>query len=210
MSDQPNALETALDALTTALSGWDPDVRPELQGSTAALRELLVCFDPRKERVAASLCSVGLTLLESIEEHGNVRSEVAVGAVQELSRGLRDALAHRLEQAPVHAGAHGDEVVLSLSSAPSAGISLALGEVDQPIGQVLVKMGVLNEEQVELVLQRQAEQSEEERQRFGEIAVALGYVGESHVEQALRLQARGRGAEPAPLAERDPWGGSPL
>ena len=207
---EPNPVESILETLNTSLTAWDPDQAPSLEDATNALRELMVHFDPRKDRTAASLCAVSLTLLEAVDQHGSVGAGEAVGATLELSRGLRDALQHQIAAAlPGRSGAHGDEIVLSLSKEP-VGMSLSMGQVDQPIGQVLVTMGVLSDDQVDEVLRQQSEQEGEERQLFGEIAVELGYATESHIESALRLQARARGQAPEPVTERDPWGNSPL
>jgi len=209
-ASESSSLESTLDLLSRELARWEPEHASSLEESTTALRELMLHFDPRQERVAATLCAVGLTLLEAVDERGSVAPETAVGAVGELSRGLRDALAHRLSSAPARRGAHGNEVVLSLSSERSSGVSLSLGQVDQPIGQVLVKMGVMTQEQVDHVLETQAESDADPRPRFGEVAVELGYISESHVESALRLQTRARGDEPEPATPTDPWGHSPL
>ena len=207
---ESNPVETILENLNSSLTAWDPDQAPSLDAATCALRELMVHFDPRKDRIAASLCAVSLTLLEAVDTRGSVSAKDAVGATLELSRGLRDALQHHLAAAlPVSSGAHREEVVLSLSKEPS-GMSLAMGQVDQPIGQVLVTMGALTGEQVDEVLRQQAEQEDDERQLFGELAVELGFASESHIESALRLQARARGQAPEPVRESDPWGNSPL
>ena len=211
MSTMPPALdplENALNSLERSVSGWDADERPALGGMIAAVRELLARFDPRRERAAAALAVVALKLLEELQAAGAVGPEVAVGAVGDLTAGLREALKSAAPTAAPARGRHGNEVVLSAPKA-GAGLSLSLGvKQDQRIGEVLLQMRLLTQEQVDSVLAAQAAERGPKR-LFGQIAVELGFLTEALLDSALRMQSRGRGQTPA-AEPRDAWGASPL
>ena len=50
------------------------------------------------------------------------------------------------------------------------------------LGEFLVRIGVINPEQVEIVLKKQKEQPDK---LFGEIAVELGYINDKAVDEYL-------------------------
>jgi len=57
------------------------------------------------------------------------------------------------------------------------------------IGDFLLRIGAMNEEQVEEVLRIQRD--DEEPRMFGEIAVELGYVNDSALRQYIEQRAAG-------------------
>jgi len=203
-------LEAALDAFTQALEAWDPDAGGDVGGMLAGLRELQLKFDPRRDRVSAAMCTSGMRLLEELRARGSVGPAAAVAAVGELARGLRETLSSASPAAApaVRPGARGP--TLTLSAPSTGGLSLSMRMVEnQKLGELMTRLGMLTQVQVEAILVAQNAQSEP-RSRFGELAVELGFVSQATVESALRLQSRGRGATPAPKVEHDPWGGSPM
>jgi len=203
-------LDAALDAFTQSLEAWDPDSGGDVGGMLAGLRELQLKFDPRRDRVSAVLCTTGMRLLEELRARGSVGPEAAVAAVGELARGLRETLSSASPMAApaVRPGARGP--TLTLSAPSTGGLSLSMRTVEnQKLGELMTRLGMLTQVQVEAILAAQKAQSEP-RSRFGELAVELGFVTQATVESALRLQSRGRGATPPPKLEQDPWGGSPL
>jgi hypothetical protein len=203
------ALEAALETLSQTVAQWDPDNGPEVTPILAALKELHLCFDPRKDRLSASLCVTSMKLLEQIQEHGSVGSVAAVGAVGELALGLQESLSAETAVA-THSSAARPFVTLQ-SSGQSSGLSLALAldnVDDQPLSEVMIKMGMLTAEQAEHV--RAVRDEGETTKLFGELAVELGYVSQTTVDTALRLQQRGRGEVPEAREPDDAWGSSPL
>ena len=204
MSD---SLESALESLTQSVSNWDPDFGEDVTPILEALKALHLRFDPRKDRLSASLCVTSMKLLEQIHEHGNVGREAAVGAVGELAQGLRETLA---TEAAVQVRSSARKPFKTLkSTGTGTSLSLKLDAVDnRPISEVMVTMGVLTNEQVDKI---RAVQAEGTTMKFGEIAVDLGFCNKQNVESALRLQQRGRGEVPPPQqGGGDPWGNSPL
>lgn len=209
-SAEADPIESALETLEQSVSAWDSDEGGDVTAMIAAVREIFLGFDPRKDRVAASLAVVALKLLEELQSCGSVSSGAAVAAVGELTSGLRESLREINAVGPSSPGAGrgANEVVLSAPK-PGAGLSLSLGvEKGGLIGEVMVQMRFLTREQVEAVLAVQAEEGEGHRQ-FGEIAVELGFVSQLLVDNALRMQARSLGETPE-AAPNDPWGSSPL
>jgi len=212
MSDSPDVpltLESALEQLTQTVQAWDPDLNPDLDPLLEALRGLQLRFDPRRERLSAALCVTSMKLLEQIAARGQVGPAAAVSVVGELTRGLREALSTAAAAPASRPGSRGNMVTLQAST-KSSGLSLAVDSVqDQHIGELMVRMNMLTQEQVDHVLEVQS--GTEPHKRFGEIAMELGYASEWTVDNALRLQQRGRGEVPADESGAgDPWGQSPL
>jgi hypothetical protein len=208
MSDTPTTqVEAALDALSNAVASWDPDNGPDVDPILGALKELHLCFDPRKDRLSASLCVTSMKLIEQIQAHGAVGSAAAVGAVGELALGLKESLG---TEAAVETRVSASRPFVTLqSSGQSSGLSLALDNVDnRPLSEVMTKMGMLTAEQVEHIRSVRAEGST--TKLFGEIAIELGYATQTTIETALRLQQRGRGEIPETRDPDDAWGNSPL
>jgi hypothetical protein len=203
-------LETALDAFTQALAAWDPDRGGDLGAMLAGLRELQLKFDPRRDRVSAAMCTTGMRLLEELRARGSIGPTAAVAAIGELAHGLRETLSNASPAAApaIRPGARGP--TLTLSAPSTGGLSLSMRTVEnQKLGELMLRMNMLTQEQVDAILAAQKAQAEP-RSRFGELAVELGFVSQATVESALRLQARGRGETPPPKLAEDPWGGSPL
>jgi len=207
--DVPTTLDAALDLLTRAVQAWDPEHHPELDPLLAALRGLQLRFDPRKERLSAALCVTSMKLLEQIAARGQVGPEAAVSVVGELTQGLREALSAAAAAPAVRPGSRRDMVTLQAASR-SSGLSLAVDSVQsQRLGELMVRMNMLTQEQVDQILAVQSRT--EPHKLFGELAMELGYASEWTVDNALRLQARGRGEVPAgESGAGDPWGRSPL
>ena len=178
-----------------------------------ALRELQLRFDPRRDRLAAALCVTSMRLLEELEQEGRIGPEAAVSVVGELSLGLKESLTTRASAPTVRPGSRHAMVTLKTAEPKTGGLSLSLA-VDsvkqQRLGELMVRMNMLTQEQVDRVLEAQSEG--EPRKLFGEVAVELGYASEWTIENALRLQARGRGETPEGQSGQagDPWGNSPL
>lgn len=203
-------LEAALDAFTQALAAWDPDRGGDVTAMLAGLRELQLKFDPRRDRVSAAMCTTGMRLLEELRARGSIGPTAAVAAIGELAHGLRETLANAspLAAPAIRPGARGP--TLTLSAPSTGGLSLSMRTVEnQKLGELMLRMNMLTQEQVDAILAAQKAQAEP-RSRFGELAVELGFVSQATVESALRLQARGRGETPPPKLADDPWGGSPL
>lgn len=211
--EEPGTLASALDGLTASIQAWDPDRNPHVGPLLDALRELQLRFDPRRDRLAASLCVTSMRLLEEVERQGRIGPEAAVSVVGELSLGLKETLSTASAAPAVRPGSRHAMVTLKSAEPKSGGLSLSLA-VDsvkqQKLGELMVRMNMLTQEQVDRVLEVQAKS--QPRKRFGEVAMELGYASEWTVENALRLQARGRGELPTgPSAQAgDPWGSSPL
>ena len=214
MSQTPQTdLELALDSFTHAVEAWDPDTSPGLDSILDALRALHLKFDPRKDRVSAAMCMTSMKLLETLQVSGSIGCADAMGAIGELSFGLREALAQT--SAPASRPTSRDSMVMlgGPAAAPaSSGLSLAIGGIqERTLDQVMVGMSMLTREQADHVLQVQSEGAGEDPARpFGEVAMELGYASEMTVESALRLQARAEGQVPDPQAPSDAWGNSPL
>jgi hypothetical protein len=208
-SDAPPTLDAALDRVTHAIQAWDPDRKPDVKPALEALRALQLRFDPRRERLAASLCVSGMKLLEQIAARGQIGPEAAVAVVGELAQGLRESL-RAAAAAPVARPGTQHNMITLRASGKGSGLALAVDSVKaQPIGELMVKMNMLTQEQVDQILEVQKQSKA--RKHFGEIAIELGFASEWTVNNALRLQQRGRGETPtAPAADRDPWGNSPL
>ena len=203
-------LETSLDYVTQAVQSWDPELNPDVQPLLEALRALQLRFDPRKDRLSSALCVTSMKLLEQIAAAGSVGPAAAVSVVGELTRGLSESLSTAQAAPAVRPGAPGNMVTLQASEPKSSGLSLSIGSVeDQKIGELMVRMNMLSQEQVDQVLEAQSKG--EPRKLFGEVAIELGFASEWTVDNALRLQQRGRGEKPAAEASGgDPWGNSPL
>ena len=210
-SASPSDLELALDTFTHAIEGWDPDTNPSVDGMLGALRELHLRFDPRKDRVSAALCMTSMKLLESLQAAGTVGFADAIGAIGELSHGLRETLSQNARAAARPTPRDSMLMLGGSGSKPAAsGLSLAIGGVrEQTLDEVMVNMRMLTREQADHVLAVQQEGENTERP-FGEIAVELGYASELTVESALRLQSRARGEVPEQRDAGDAWGNSPL
>ena len=207
---EADPIQSALDTLEQSVAAWDPDEGGDVSAMIGAVRELFLGFDPRKDRVAAALAVVAMKLLEEVQSCGSVRSSAAVAAVGELTSGLRESFREMNAAGPVSPGAgRGANEVLLSAPKQGAGLSLSLGvEKGGRLGEVMVQMRLLTQEQVDAVLAVQAEEGEELR-LFGEIAVERGFVSQVLVDNALRMQARTRGETPD-AAPGDPWGSSPL
>jgi hypothetical protein len=207
--DVPTTLASALELLSRVLQAWDPDKNPDVKPALEALRAVQLRFDPRKDRLSASLCVTSMKLLELIAARGQIGPAAAVAVVGELTQGLRESLEASTASPAVRPGSHRNMINLQPSDKPG-GLSLAVGSVkSQQIGELMVRMNMLTQEQVDRILAVQAESVA--RKHFGEIAIELGYASEWTVNNALRLQQRGRGETPmAPASGGDPWGNSPL
>lgn len=208
-SDAPTTLATALERLSRVLQAWDPDKNPDFKPALEALRALQLRFDPRKDRLSASLCVTSMKLLEQIAARGQIGPAAAVAVVAELTQGLRESLDASTGSPALRPGAQRNMITLQASDKPG-GLSLAVGSVkSQQIGELMVRMNMLTQEQVDRILEVQA--ASVSRKHFGEVAIELGYASEWTVNNALRLQQRGRGQAPmAPASGGDPWGNSPM
>ncbi len=206
-ASQATPLDAALETLSAAVAAWDPDRGPGVEPILHALKELHLCFDPRKERLSASLCVTSMKLIEQVQAHGSVGSAAAVSAVGELALGLEESLATGAAVQP-RSSTSRPFVTLS-SSGESSGLSLALDNVgNRPLSEVMLTMGLLNQEQIEHV--RKVRAKDQTKRLFGEIAIELGYVSAAAVESALRMQQRSRGEIPEARTPDDAWGNSPL
>jgi len=204
MSDTPT-LETALGELTSAIESWDPDEAPSVGPILAALKELQVHFDPRSDRLSASLCVTCMKLLEELQGHGQVGREAAVGVVGELALGLKESL-HTAAAAPQRPSTARPFVTLK-SSGASTGLSLALDKVgDGELDAVMLKMGFVTREQAD---KARAIHKAKPDKPFEEIFRELGYASDATIEKAQRLLSRTRGQLPPP-GPQDAWGASAL
>lgn len=208
---QNSEIEQALEAFTQAIDSWDPDTAPGVEGMLGALRDLHLKFDPRKDRASAAMCMTSMKLLESLQAAGTVGFADAIGAIGELSHGLRETLSQNARAAARPTPRDSMLMLGGSGSKPAAsGLSLAIGGVrEQTLDEVMVNMRMLTREQADHVLAVQQEGENTERP-FGEIAVELGYASELTVESALRLQSRARGEVPEQRDAGDAWGNSPL
>lgn len=207
---EPATLEAALERLTETVRSWDPDDNADVAPLLEALRELQLRFDPRKDRLSASLCVTCMKLLEEVADRGQVRPAAAVAVVGELSLGLKESLKPAAASAP-RGGLRQAMVTLEAPKTQTGtGLSLAVGGVkNQTIGELMKRMNMLSHEQVEHVLEVQSKS--QPRKLFGEVAMELGYASEWTIDNALRLQARGRGEVPPTRDDgSNPWGSSPL
>jgi hypothetical protein len=208
---EPATLEAALERLTETVRSWNPDDNADVAPLLEALRELQLRFDPRSDRLSASLCVTCMKLLEEVADRGQVRPEAAVAVVGELSLGLKESLKGSATVTAARGGLRQAMVTLEAPKTQTGtGLSLAVGGVkNQTIGELMKRMNMLSHEQVEHVLDVQSKS--QPRKLFGEVAMELGYASEWTVDNALRLQARGRGEAPPTRDDgTDPWGGSPL
>ena len=208
-------IERALEAFTQAIDSWDPDTAPGVEGMLGALRDLHLKFDPRKDRVSAAMCMTSMKLLESLQRCGSIGFADAVGALGELSHGLRETLAN-----PEALGSGGrptpagSMVMLGGSSSESSssggGLSLAIGGTrEQSLTEIMVSMNMLTQAQADHALEFQG-QAENSERPMGELLIELGYASEMTVESAQRLHARANGEVPEPQEPGDLWGNSPL
>lgn len=204
-------LELSLEALTRALERWNPDQGGDVTGLLVALRELDLRFDPRRDRLSASLCVTSMKLLEAIATKGSVDAAQAVGAVSELARGLRETLLQGSSSTPGLAPANRQGPTITLK-APlnSTGLSLSLRSVEnRSIGELMMSLNMLTAEQHVEILKKHPAAVRDDNV-YAQWAVELGFATAAVIESAQRLQSRGRGATPPPKAGADPWGDRPL
>ncbi len=206
-------LQDSLEFLGQAVAAWDPDRAPGVEDMLAGLRELQVHFDPRKARLSSALCTSSMRLLEEIHAYRAVGPEAAIEIVRQLFEHLKTSL----ESAPPP-GANTTfrtlptRVTLGVAGQPaSSSLSLKLAD-ELRLGELMVRMAMLSQEDCDRVLRAQAE-SRSPRKRFGELCVELGFASPETIESALRLQQRMRGSPQAALPQEqdsDPWGQRPL
>jgi hypothetical protein len=210
--EEKTPLERSLDAVARAVEAWDPDTGGDVTTLLVALRELDLRFDPRRDRLSSALCLTSMKLLEEISLHGSVRAEAAVGAVGELTRGLRESLGSQAASpAPaLRTAGQGKTLTLGGAGSGSSGLSLSLRSVEsQSLADLMGRLNMLTPEQIAQVYAKRA-QARHDDQVFAEVALELGFASPSVIESAQRLHARGKGEKPAPRAGGDPWGDSPL
>ncbi len=205
-------LDDALEFLGRAVAAWDPDRAPGVEDMLAGLRELQIHFDPRRARLSSTLCTSSMRLLEELRAQGSVGLEPAVEVVRQLFEQLRISL----ESAPSPVAATPFRTLPSSrptlgSAGQPAAPSLSLKLADElRLGELMVRMAMLSQEDCDRVLRAQAE-SRNPRKRFGELCVELGFASQETIDSALRLQQRMRGGpQPALPQDSDPWGQRPL
>lgn len=214
----PSPLEQSLESLQKAVEAWDPEEGAGAGEMLAELREVQLHFDPRKSRLQSTLCLGSMRLLEEVERHGAVPAEAAVEVVRELTEQLRQAFAappreptsaFRMLKSSATSPAEGAGTELKLVEARSAP-SLSLVD-DLRVGEMMVKMSILSQEDCDRALRAQAENLGA-RMRFGETCVAMGLINHETLQSVLRMQEQNRSGPDRPALELDddPWGQSPL
>jgi hypothetical protein len=202
-------LEMSLDALTRALEKWDPDTGGDVTAVLVALRELDLRFDPRRDRLSATLCVTSMKLLEAIAAKGSVDAACAIGAVSELARGLKETLLAAPGSPAAPANRQGPTITLK-APLSSTGLSLSMRSVEnRSVGELMMSLNMLTTEQHAEILKKNPAASRDENV-YGQVAIELGYATPHLIESAHRLQSRSRGATPPPKTGGDPWGDRPL
>ena len=206
--------EQALDAFTQAIEAWDPDTAPGVEAMLDALRDLHLKFDPRRDRASAAMCMTSMKLLENLQRSGSVGFAETVGALGELSHGLRETLVSAQGQPGPGRPTPASSMVMlggsGSSSTQGSGLSLAIGGLrEQTLPEIMVSMNMLTQEQADHALELQS-QGEDPDRTFGEVVLELGYASEMTLESAQRLHARSQGEIPDARPAEDGWGNSPL
>ncbi len=186
-----------------------------------AVRRLQAGLHPATDHLPSSLCRASILLLEGRHSFGIEGQRVIVDAIAELARGLGETLtdpdadwtSRRLARPrpaePALPEPVSPEPALPKRS-PKAGSALSLafdGIQDEEAGELMIRMGILTQEQVDCVLSMQS--LVRPPRPFGEIAIELGYTSAAEVDSARRMKARAEGQEPSPVRD-DPWGPNPI
>ena len=208
--EEKTPLERSLEAVARAVEAWDPDTGGDVTPLLVALRELDLRFDPRRDRLSSALCLTSMKLLEEISQHGAVRPQAAVGAVAELTRGLREVLGSQAASDAPAVRPSSQGRTLTLGGSSGSGLSLSLQSVQsQSLADLMGRLNMLSSDQIDQVYSTRPEARHSD-DVFAEVVLELGFAGPAVIESAQRLHARGRGQTPGPKTGGDPWGDSPL
>jgi hypothetical protein len=177
----------------------------ERQAIHDRLAELREALREQRADAPARILDAAIVLLESFESLPPDSGEVALGIIHSLVAKVESQLEPakiQLTRWAPNVAASTTEIAASLareSSAPAEDVIL---------GQILVNLGVVKSNQVDLALDIQKEQGI----RIGEALIRMGAVTPKHVQRALRIQHHlrhgnmppsGR-ADGAPAAEESP------
>lgn len=155
------------------------------------------------------LCSLAERLVELIERHGHISGRQALSIVVEIVSQVAGSMSSELQAAASDAAAAAAAKPAAASeSRQEAGSEggatsvlnstrVGLRLMDQrKLGEILVSLSMLNQEQVERTLKYQKSNGK----RFGESLVELGYINKAALEAALRMQRKQKDSRPSP-----PW-----
>jgi hypothetical protein len=150
------------------------------------------------------LCGVAERLVELIERHGHISGRQALSLVVEILSQVADSMSTELQAAASDAStSRTAPAAAQLPTSGAAQPSRAIGDtrvglrlMDQrKLGEILVSLSMLSQEQVERALKHQKSNGK----RFGESLVELGYINKAALEATLRMQRKqkdGRSASP--------------
>ena len=154
-----------------------------------------------------------MRLLEEVCTHGSVRPTAAVDVVRDLA----EQMSHVLKTVPETTEATfrmlpnaKPAAIESKSETPnSGGLPLRLVD-DLRIGEMMVKMSIITQEQCDRVLRAQAG-ALGNRKRFGDLCVELGILSKEAAYNAIRMQHRESGKTSRDnRTGSDAWGDRPL
>jgi len=154
------------------------------------------------------LCSLAERLVELIERHGHIGGRQALSMVVEIVTQVAGSMSSELQAAasdaaaaaagktaPSDAGADAGSEGAGMSVMQSTHVGLRLMD-QRKLGEILVSLSMLNQEQVERTLKHQKSNGK----RFGESLVELGYINKAALEASLRMQRKQKDGRPSP-----PW-----
>lgn len=150
------------------------------------------------------LCSVAERLVELVERNGHIGGRQALSLVVDILAQVVGSMSSELQAAAEESFAprstplgSRDAVAGGLPAARAAqdsGVGLRLMD-QRKLGEILVSLSMLSQEQVERALKHQRSNGK----RFGESLVELGYINKAALEATLRMQRKqkdGRTAMP--------------
>jgi hypothetical protein len=150
------------------------------------------------------LCGMAERLVAMIERHGHISGRQALTLVVEVVGQVVEALSIQASEdvgtdgrTGAHHGSAAARTGQAAQNAPPPPSTLGLRLMDhRKIGEILVSLSMLTQDQVERALKHQKANGK----RLGETLVELNYITKSAIESALRIQRKNQGARMG-----DPW-----
>ena len=149
------------------------------------------------------LCGLAERLVAMIERHGHISGRQALTLVVEVVGQVVEALSIHASDAvgtDGRTGAHHGSAAktgqgVQNTATPPSTLGLRLMD-HRKIGEILVSLSMLTQDQVERALKHQKANGK----RLGETLVELNYITKSAIESALRIQRKNQGSKMG-----DPW-----
>lgn len=181
------------EALARFVPGSDPLNSTDLAQIARQLEDLRISLRSEGADLEEALCGLADRVLELVGRHGYIGGRQALDLILEIVEQVRTAVGGNPDD---DLGTEPD----ALENEPLAALgrsNLGLRLIDQRrLGEILVSLSMLSQEQVERALRHQKVSG----RRFGETLVELGFLSEAAVDTALRLQMRRLAGGPP-----EPW-----